>query len=100
MIYVLQDAVHYVTAIVASVSQNVYQDAANAIALHAFAFQVIAVILAAVFVFAVLANVILEEDASHLAIMCATMTAKYTKTLLYNIIFLDNYELTGLINIY
>ena len=76
MIYVPQDVVHYVTAIVASVSQNVYQDVANAIALHAFAFQVIAVILAAVFAFALHANAILEEDATHLAIMYVITTAK------------------------
>ena len=76
MIYVPQDVVHYVTAIVASVSQNVYQDAANAIALHAFAFQVIAVILAAVFAFALLANAILEEDAFLHADMFVTMDAR------------------------
>ena len=94
-----QHAVQYATATVASVSLNAYQDAINATALHAAA-QLIVIILVAVSVFAVLANAISEEDASHLAIMCATMTAKYTKTLLYNIIFLDNYELTDLINIY
>ena len=76
MIYVPQDAVHYVTAIVASVSQNVYQDAANAIALHAFAFQVIAVILAAVFAFALHANAILEEDAILHADMFVTTIAR------------------------
>ena len=76
MIYVPQDVVHYVTAIVASVSQNVYQDAANAIALHAFAFQVIAVTLVAVFAIALLADAILEEDAIHHAIMFAIIHAK------------------------
>ena len=76
MIYVLQDAVPYVTAIVASVFQNVYQDAANAIALHAFAFQVIAVILAAVFAFALHANAILEEDAILHADMFVTTIAR------------------------
>ena len=70
-----QHAAQYVTAIVASVSLNAYQDAINAIAHHAAA-QLIAIILAAVSAFAVLANVILEEDASHLAIMYVIMTAK------------------------
>ena len=76
MIYVLQDAAPYVTAIVASVFQNVYQDAVNATALHAFAFQVIAVILAVVFAFALHANAILEEDAILHADMFVTTIAR------------------------
>ena len=70
-----QHAAQYATATVASVSLNAYQDAINATALHAAA-QLIVIILAAVSVFAVLANAILEEDASHLAITYVTMTAK------------------------
>ena len=65
----------YATAIVASVSLSVFQDAINVIAHHAAA-QLIAITLAAAFVVAILANAILEEDASHLATMYATMTAK------------------------
>ena len=70
-----QHAAQYVTAIVASVSLNAYQDAINATALHAAA-QLIVIILVAVSVFAVLANAILAEDATHLAIMYVIMTAK------------------------
>ena len=65
----------YVTAIVASVSQNVYQDAVNAIVLLAAA-QLIVIILVAVFVFALLANAILEEDATLLVTMYVTMIVK------------------------
>ena len=65
----------YVIAIVASVSQNAYQDAINVIALPAVAL-LIAIILVAVFAFALLANAILEEDATHLVTMSATMIAK------------------------
>ena len=68
-------AVQYVTAIVASVSQNAYQDAINVIALHAVA-QLIVIILVAAFAYALLANAILEEDASLLATMFVTMIAK------------------------
>ena len=75
MTYVLQNVAQYAIAILASVFQNVYQDAVNATALHAAA-QLIVIILVAVSVFAVLANAILEEDASHLAIMYVIMTAK------------------------
>ena len=76
MIFAAQQlAAQYATATVASVSLNAYQDAINATALHAAA-QLIVIILAAVSVFAILANAILEEDASHLAIMYVTMTAK------------------------
>ena len=70
-----QHAAQYVTAIVASVSLNAYQDAINATAHHAAA-QLIAIILAAVSAFAVLANAILEEDAAHLAIMYVIIAAK------------------------
>ena len=70
-----QHAAQYVTAIVASVSLNAYQDAINATALHAAA-QLTAIILAAVSAFAVLANAILEEDAAHLAIMNVIIAAK------------------------
>ncbi len=65
----------YVIAIVASVSQNAYQDAINVIVLPAVAL-LIAIILVAVFAFALLANAILEEDATHLVTMSATMIAK------------------------
>ena len=65
----------YVTAIVASVSQNVYQDAVNAIVLLAAA-QLIVTILVAVFAFALLANAILEEDATLLVTMYVTMIVK------------------------
>ena len=70
-----QHAAQYATATVASVSLNAYQDAINATALHAAA-QLIAIILAAVSAFAVLANAILEEDAAHLAIMYVIIAAK------------------------
>ena len=70
-----QHAVQYVTAIVASVSLNAYQDAINATALHAAA-QLTAIILAAVSAFAVLANAIFPEDAAHLAIMYVIIAAK------------------------
>ena len=70
-----QHAAQYATATVASVSLNAFQDAINVIAHHAAA-QLIAIILAAVSVFALLANAILEEDASPLAIMYVIMTAK------------------------
>ena len=70
-----QHAAQYATATVASVSLNAYQDAINATVLHAAA-QLIVIILVAVSVFAVLANAILEEDATHLAIMYVIMTAK------------------------
>ena len=76
MIFVVQQlAAQYATVTVASVSLNAFQDAINATAHHAAA-QLFATILAAVSVFAVLANAILEEDASHLAIMYVIMTAK------------------------
>ena len=65
----------YVIAIVASVSQNAYQDAINVIVLPAVAL-LIAIILVAVFAFALLASAILEEDATHLVTMSATMIAK------------------------
>jgi len=55
---------------------NVYQDAINAIVLHAFAAQLIVIILAAVFAFAHLANAILEEDATLLVIMFAITNVK------------------------
>ena len=61
---------------IASVFQNAYQDAVNAIVHHAFASQHIAVILVAVFVFALLASAILEEDAIHLVDMFAIILAK------------------------
>ena len=62
--------------ILASVFQNVYQDAVNATVHHAFAAQHIAVTLVAVFAIALLADAILEEDAIHLAIMFAIIHAK------------------------
>ena len=65
----------YVTAIVASVSQNAYQDAVNVIVLLAAA-QLIVTILVAVFAFALLANAILEEDATLLVTMYVTMIVK------------------------
>ena len=65
----------YVTAIVASVSQNAYQDAVNVIVLLAAA-QLIVTILVAVFAFALLANAILEEDATLLVTMFVTMIVK------------------------
>ena len=61
---------------IASVFQNAYQDAVNAIVHHAFASQHIAAILVAVFVFALLANAILEEDATLLVIMFAITNVK------------------------
>ena len=61
---------------IASVFQNAYQNAVNAIVHHAFAFQVIAVILAAVFAFALHANAILEEDAILHADMFVTTIAR------------------------
>ena len=70
-----QHAAQYVTAIVASVSLNAYQDAINATALHAAA-QLIVTILVAVFAFALLANAILEEDATLLVTMFVTMIVK------------------------
>ena len=65
----------YVIAIVASVSQNAYQDAVNVIVLLAAA-QLIVTILVAVFAFALLANAILEEDATLLVTMFVTMIVK------------------------
>ena len=76
MTYVLQNVAQYAIVILASVFQNVYQDAVNATALHAFAFQAIAVILAAVFAFALHANAILEEDAILHADMFVTTIAR------------------------
>ena len=61
---------------IASVFQNAYQDAVNAIVHHAFAAQPIAVTLVAVFAIALLADAILEEDAIHHAIMFAIIHAK------------------------
>ena len=76
MTYVLQNVAQYAIVILASVFQNVYQDAVNAIVHHAFAAQHIAVTLVAVFAIALLANAILEEDAIHHAIMFAIIHAK------------------------
>ena len=61
---------------IASVFQNAYQDAVNAIVHHVFAAQHIAVTLVAVFAIALLADAIFEEDAIHLAIMFAIIHAK------------------------
>ena len=61
---------------IASVFQNAYQNAVNAIVHHAFAAQHIAVTLVAVFAIALLADAIFEEDAIHLAIMFAIIHAK------------------------
>ena len=55
--------------------QNAYQDAVNAIALLAFAAQLIA-ILVVIYAFAILAHAILEEDAILHAIMYVIMIAK------------------------
>ena len=76
MTYVLQNVAQYAIAILASVFQNVYQDAVNAIVHHAFAVQHIVVTLVAVFAIALLADAILEEDAIHLADMFAIILAK------------------------
>ena len=76
MTYVLQNVAQYAIAILASVFQNVYQDAVNATVHHAFAAQHIAVTLVAVFAIALLADAILEEDAIHLADMFAIIHAK------------------------
>ena len=76
MTYVLQNVAQYAIAILASVFQNVYQDAVNATVHHAFAAQHIAVTLVAVFAIALLADAIFEEDAIHLAIMFAIIHAK------------------------
>ena len=87
MISVLPDVVQFVTAIVASVFQNVSQDAINAIVLPAFAAQHYAIIHAAAYAYALLANAILEEDVSHLVTMFAIMIVKYSKLPFYNIVF-------------
>ncbi len=58
MIYVSQNAAQYAIVIVASVLQNVFQDAINVIVLHVFAAHLIVIILVAVYAFALLANVI------------------------------------------
>ena len=76
MTYVLQNVAQYAIVILASVFQNVYQDAVNATVHHAFAAQHIAVTLVAVFAIALLADAIFEEDAIHLAIMFAIIHAK------------------------
>ena len=76
MTYVLQNVAQYAIAILASVFQNVYQDAVNATVHHAFAAQHIAVTLVAVFAIALLASAILEEDAIRLADMFAIILAK------------------------
>ena len=76
MTYVLQNVAQYAIAILASVFQNVYQDAVNATVHHAFAAQHIAVTLVAVFAIALLADAILEEDAIHHVIMFVIIHAK------------------------
>ena len=76
MTYVLQNVAQYAIVILASVFQNVYQDAVNAIVHHAFAVQHITVTLVAIFATALLANVILEEDAIHHVIMFVIIHAK------------------------
>ena len=76
MTFVFQDVAQYAIYMIASVFQNAYQNAVNAIVHHAFASQHIAAILVAVFVFALLASAILEEDAIHLADMFAIILAK------------------------
>ena len=92
MISVLQLVVQFATVIIASVFQNAYQDAINAIVTPAFAAQLIAAILVAAFAFALHANAILEEDAFLHAITFVTMIVK-SKYILYNIIFLDKRNL-------
>ena len=76
MTYDLQNVAQYAIAIFASVFPNLYQYAINATAYFAFAAQNIAATLVAIFVIALLADAILEEDAIHLVIMFAIIHAK------------------------
>ena len=76
MIYALLLVALYAIVIVASVSQNAFQDAVNAFALLVFAALLIAIILVAAYAFALHANAISEEDVSHLAIMSVITIAK------------------------
>ena len=76
MIYALLLVALYAIVIVASVSQNAFQDAVNAFALLVFAARLIAIILVAAYAFALHANAISEEDVSHLVIMSVITIAK------------------------
>ena len=95
MIYVPQLVAQYATAIVASVPQDAYQDAINAIVPLAYAAQVFAIILAAAYAFALLANAILEEDAILHVITCATTVVN--RNLYYIILFFWIIKLNTLI---